>query len=172
MSRFIRGGISFTVPLFPPATPVTLTVDGRPLPAYVRAYVTEGRVFAPVSPLLTRLADRVWSEDGALVIQRGSKHIRVTVRTVSPAALNTIYVMVAPILRALGASVRYEPAGRRLIVLTPQRSAVTSPTPYNPWVPAVAPSAVFTTAPPATPRPVWTGSPLPRRTPLPASPPP
>jgi hypothetical protein len=170
MSRFIRGGISFRVPLFPPATPVTLTVDGRPLPAYVRAYVTEGRVFAPVSPLLTRLADRVWSENGALVIERGARRVRVTLGPVSPSALNAVYVMVAPILRALGASVRYDPAGHRLVVLTVERTVVASPTPFNPSVPAVAPSAVFTAPVPATPRPVWTGSPLPRRTPLPASP--
>jgi len=171
MSRFIPSGISFSVPLFPPVTPVTLTVDGRPLPAYVRAYVSEGRVFAPVSPLLTRLADRVWTEGGTLVIARGGKRVRVTVGSVAPSALDTVYVMIGPILRALDASFRYEPAARRLIVVTPRRTLVASPTPFNPAVPSVAPSAVFTPAVPATPRPVWTGTPLPRRTPLPEPPP-
>jgi hypothetical protein len=121
--------------------------------------------------LLTRLADRVWSEGEDLVIERGKKRVRVKIWTAaSPSQLNEIYIMVGPALRALGASVRYDAAGRRLIVHIPARTIVASPSPFNAAVPLVAPSAVFTPAQAATPRPIWTGSPLPRRTPLPVPP--
>jgi hypothetical protein len=159
------------VPTFPPPTPVSIIVDGRPLAAYVRAYAFEGRIYAPVSPLLTRLADRVWSQGDTLVIQRGEVRVRVVLAPTLPGQLGGDFVAVGPVLRALGASVRYDPAGRRLIVRIPPRSAVVSPTPFNATAPSVRPSAVFTPAESPTPRPVWTGSPLPRRTPLPAPPP-
>ena len=159
------------MPLFPPPTPVTVLVDGRPLAAYERAYVARGRVFAPVSPLLTRVVDRLWFDgqhDGA----RARRAARS--RALPPAAaarLENAYVMVGPVLRELGIAVRYEAAGQRLSVSTPGHGAVASPTPFNPAAPTVAPSAVFTPAEPSTPRPLWTGSPLPRRTPLPHPPP-
>jgi hypothetical protein len=155
------------VPLFPPATPVTVLVDGHPLAAYERAYVAGGRVFAPVSPLLTRLADRVWFEGDTLVVERGTRRVRIPLAPASAGQLGAAYVMVGPVLRALGASVRYEPALRRVTVSTPLPAAVASPTPFNPGAPSVSPSAVFTPAEPATARPVWTGSPLPRRSALP-----
>ena len=154
------------MPLFPPGAPVSIIVDGRPLAEYVRAYVVAGRVYAPVSPLLTRLADRVWSVGDSLVIERGSVRVRVRIAPAAPASLNATFVAIAPVLRAIGASVRYEPVGRRLIVHVPARTILASPTPFNPSLPSVAPSAVFTPVPAQAPRPIWTGSPLPRRTPL------
>jgi hypothetical protein len=154
------------VPLFPPGAPVSIIVDGRPVAAYVRAFVVAGRVYAPVSPLLTRLADRVWSVGDSLVIERGGVRVRVKIAPGVPGALDAAFVAIAPVLRAMGASVRYESAERRLIVQVPARAILASPTPFNPSVPSVAPSAVFTAVPAVTPRPLWTGSPLPRRTPL------
>lgn len=157
------------MPLFPPEAPVTILLNGHPLPSYVVAYVTDGRVLAPADPLLARLADRMWIEDGVLVVQRGPTRIRVPLERRVTDQLDGAYVAVGPVLRALGASLSYDRKDHRLLVrLAPQESVVT-PTPFDPAVPSVAPSAVFTPEPPVTPRPVWTGSPLPRRTPLPFS---
>ncbi|HLY02400.1 MAG TPA: hypothetical protein VKR56_07865 [Candidatus Cybelea sp.] len=153
------------MPLFPPV-PVAILVDGRPLASYVRAYVAGGRVFAPVAPLITRLADRVWLEGDTLVIQRGAKRVRVRLAQTVPDQFDGAYVAVAPVLRALGASLCWEPKRRRLIVRLPERGTVATPTPFDPAVPSVPPATVFTPSPPVTPRPLWTGSPLPRRTPL------
>lgn len=150
---------------------MTVLIDGRPLAAYVGAYVAGGRVFAPVSPLLTRLADRVWFEGNTLVIERGGRRVRVQLAPPLADELNGTYVAAGPILRALGASVRYEPSGHRLIVKLPSRIILASPTPFNPAAASAPPSAVFTPTPASTPRPLWTGSPLPRRTPLPLPPP-
>jgi hypothetical protein len=159
------------VPLFPPGAPVTVLIDGRPLRAYARAYVANGRVFAPVDPLLTRLADRLWFEGNTLVVQRGERRVRVPVTGGPAAALDGAYVAAGPVLHDLGVAARYDAATHRLLVRAGERESVASPTPFNAAAPAVAPTAVFTSSPEPTPRPVWTGSPMPRRTALPYPPP-
>jgi hypothetical protein len=138
-------------------------VDGRPLAAYVRAYLADDRIYAPVSPLFTRLADRMWVDGNVLVVERGGRRVRTP--------LHDGYVMAGAVLRGLGVPARYDGAAHRLLVTTPSAAPVASPTLFNPAVPTAAPSAVFTPSEPPTPRPVWTGSPLPRRTALPVPPP-
>ncbi|MEO6835020.1 MAG: hypothetical protein ABI231_03820, partial [Candidatus Tumulicola sp.] len=94
------------MPVFPPAPPVTVLIDGRRLPAYVRAFVARGRVYAPVSPLLRSLADRIWVEGGALVVERDGRRVRVPFALRFGEDLDDSYVAVGPLLRALGESVR------------------------------------------------------------------
>ncbi|MBV8067272.1 MAG: hypothetical protein JO113_04785 [Candidatus Eremiobacteraeota bacterium] len=171
MSRRIPGGISWKVALFPPVASVTVLVDGRPMAAYHHAYVSGGRVFAPVDPLLMRLADRLWIDGGTLIVERDGRRTRVGLARGVATALNAAYVPVGPVLRALGLAVRYDAATHRLLVNVPVAAVVASPTPFNAMAPSALPKAVFTPAPPLTPRPVWTGSPLPRRTALPFPPP-
>jgi len=159
------------VPLFPPGTLVTVVVDGRPIVGYAPAYLAGGRVFLPVAPLLTRLADRLWLDGDTLVIERGGRRVRVRVGPSDSGQLSAVYVPAGPVLRRLGVLVRYDPAGRRLVLSIPARASVASPAPFNPTLPSVAPGTVFTPMPVATPRPIWTGSPLARRTALPLPPP-
>jgi hypothetical protein len=147
-----------------------VSIDGRPLPAYVRAYLSDGRVYAPVAPLLIRLADRFWFEGDALIVERGDCRVRIALIPPYRGELAGTYVPAGPILRALGVVVRYDAPSHRLMVTVSARRVVASPTPFNPAVPSVAPSAVFTPTPPTTPRPIWTGSPMPRRTGLPFPP--
>ncbi|HKE38098.1 MAG TPA: hypothetical protein VKB39_11725 [Candidatus Baltobacteraceae bacterium] len=155
------------VPVFPPPAPVTMLVDGRPLPTYFRAYIADGRVFAPLEPVLLRLADRAWIEGSTLVIQRDGRIVRVLL----PGGDRSegAYVAVGPLLRGLGDTIAYDGRHRLLEVWT-AAPTVTPPTPYDASLPTSAPRAVFTPQPVATPRPVWNGPPLPRRTPLPAPP--
>lgn len=159
------------MPLFPPGAPVGVTIDGRPIAAYVRAYLSGGRVYVPVAPLLTRLADRLWFEGDVLVVQRGERSVRVRLEPRYRAELRGAYVPAAAVLRALGATIGYDAAQRRLNVIVPVSWVVVTPSPFNAAIPAVSPSAVFTPPPPSTPRPVWSGSPMPRRTALPFPPP-
>lgn len=154
------------MPLFPPGVPVTVVVDGRFLAAYATAFAEGGRVFVPVDPLLTRLADRIYYEGNTLVVERGGRRFRAAMAPV-PAGLAGVYVMAAPVLEALGATVRYDARERILFVRTAPNEVLASPTPFNAALPSPPPAPVFTPEPVATPRPVWTGSPLPRRTPLP-----
>jgi hypothetical protein len=157
-----------SVPLFPPAVPVTILVDGRPLAAYRHAYFTAGRVFAPVTPLLARVADRIWLDGGTLVVERAGRRVRVRL---APAPTRAAAVVaIGPVLRSLAIPVQYDGRARRLLILVPARTPVASPTPFDASRPTAPPSVVFTPSPSPAPRPLWSGSPLPRRTPLPIPP--
>jgi hypothetical protein len=157
------------VSVFPPGAPVTVRLDGRPLPSYVRAYVADGRVFAPVRPLLSRLADRIWFDGDVLVIVRDGRVVRIPLQTRTPDALDSAFVTIGPVLRALGETVTFDARTRLLEVRSTRRESIVAAPPVS--EPAASPRAVFTPEPVATPRPVWSGSPLPRRTPLPQPPP-
>ena len=155
------------VPVFPPPAPVTMLVDGRPLPTYFRAYVADGRVFAPLEPVLLRLADRAWIEGSTLVIQRDGRFVRVLLPGGDRS--ESAYVAVGPLLRGLGDAIAYD-GKRRLLEVWTAASTVSLPTPYDAQAPSQAPREIFTPQPVATPRPSWSGPPLPRRTPLPVPP--
>jgi len=118
-----------------------------------------------------RLADRLWTTDGWLVAEREGRRVRVRLESGFHGQLDAAYFPAGPTLRALGATVRYEPELRRLTVVLPSRDVIASPSPFDASAPSVAPSEVFTPAPAQTPHPIWTGSPLPRRTALPLPPP-
>jgi hypothetical protein len=149
---------------------VTVVLDGRAVVAYREAYLVEGRVFTALSPLLTGVADRFRWEGDTLVIERGERNVRVRLSGASAAGFDAQYVPAAPVLRALGATVRYDPVSRRLFVTLAQRVVPASPTPFDPALRQVSPAEVFTPSPATTPRPIWTGSPMPRRTALPLPP--
>ncbi len=152
------------VPVFPPPAAVTMLVDGRPLPTYFRAYVADGRVFAPLEPVLLRLADRAWMEGSTLVISRDGR----TVRVLLPGGDRSegAYVAVGPLVRRLGDAITYD-GKRRILEVWTTASTVTSPTPFDASAATEPPRSVFTPQPVATARPFWSGPPLPRRTPLP-----
>jgi hypothetical protein len=169
MNRITPRGISCEVPVIPPPPPVTISIDGRPLVQYVHAYVSAGRVYAPVSPLLRRLADAVWFDGSTLVVRRAGRQLGIPLASGGWAAPQSAFVEIAPLLRFLGDAVRYDAHSRRLDVRTPPAAALDSPTPFQPQAQQQVPRAVFTPSPAPTVRPVWTGSPLPRRTPLPST---
>lgn len=167
MNRRIRRGISCEVLVFPPAAPVTVAVDGRPIANYVGAQVAGGRVYAPLG-LLRMLVDRIWIENGAVVVERDDHIARIPLSQRFCSAAGVAGVAIAPLLRSLGDSVWYQAATHTLEVRTAPPGPVASAQPFA-GAP-VAPRAVFTAEPVATPRPTWSASPLPRRTPLPAPP--
>lgn len=153
--------------VFPPAAAVTIVLDGQAVPAYIGAYEAQGRVLAPVRPFLTGIADRLWFDGDVLVIQRDGRIVRIPIASRMPDALDRAYIPIAPVLRELGAVVRYDEERREMLVRSPDAGEIATPQPFDPNAPAVAPHVVFTPTPVPTPRPVWTGPPLPRRTPLP-----
>ncbi len=155
------------MPILPLAAAVTVLLDGRPVAAYSRAYVAAGRTYAPLAPYVTRVADRLGYRAGTVVIDRGARYARVALRSVTPDALDRQYVAIAPILRALGESVRYDPKAHVVYVCSRQAVSVATPPPFDPLAAQVAPRVVFTPAPVPTPRPIWRGPALPRRTPRP-----
>lgn len=145
---------------------MTVVLDGKTVRSYTGAFESAGRVYAPLRPFVTGIADAMWFDGDSLVIVRDGRSVVVRMPSREPDALDHAYVPLAPILRSLGEVVEYQPFGR-VVVHSPYPAVVATATPFNPAAPSAAPSAVFTPAPVPTPRPVWTGSPLPRRTPLP-----
>jgi hypothetical protein len=125
-----------------------------------------------VRPLLATLADRLWFEGNVLVIVRDGRTVRIPLGARTPDALDSAFVTVGPVLRALGESVTYDARERSLDVRTARQPGVEQPQPFAPGASTSVPRVVFTPEPVATPRPVWSGSPLPRRTPLPLRSPP
>ncbi len=170
MNRRIGRGISCEVPVFPPAPTVTVVIDGRRLPQYARAFVAGGRVYAAASPLLRRVADRMWVDGGSFVVECNGRRVRVPIAAGRGDQPSTAYVAVGPLLRGLGDGVHYRAGARALDVRTRPAGAIATPTPFRGASQAVAPRAIFTPEPVPTTRPVWKGPPLPRRTPLPFPP--
>lgn len=152
--------------IFPPVA-LTLLLDGRPVRSYEPLYLTRGRVLGPVDPFLTRVADRIAYAGGFAILTRGARNVRVRLAAGPPSNLSQTYVALVPLLRALGESVRLDPANETLEVRTPAGAGIAAQGPYDDRVRAIAPRVVFTPSPVPTDRPTWTGTPRPRRTPIP-----
>lgn len=147
------------MPLIPLAAAVVVLLNGRPISAYNQAVVSSGRVFAPVRPFVTALSDRTWIEGNRLEIVRDGRRVSVVLGAGSS---DRAYVPLAAIARDLGAHVEYR--NGELEIRTEPREAIEAPTPA---AALASPRDVFTPMPVATPKPVWNGPALPRRTPLP-----
>lgn len=155
----------------PPQRTVTVLVDGRRIVAYRQAVLRNGRVLAPVEPFVTAVGTKLSYDGTTLVVSRGDRFTQVKLaRRPSPRELQWTYVSLAPIVRTLGATVRYDALRATLDVRVPHDGPVVTPTPFNPAVPQAAPTTLFTPVPAVTPRPIFSGKPLPRRTPVPWEP--
>lgn len=155
------------MPILPLAAAVTVLLDGRPVLSYAHAYIAAGRTYAPLAPYVTRIADRIGYDGNGLVIQRGERCTRLVLMRVSPDALDREYVPLAPLLRALGATVVYDARRRLVEVDSPSPRAIRTPQPFDANAPQVTPRVIFTPTPMPQPPFVWRGPAVPRRTPLP-----
>lgn len=150
------------------AATLTVVLNGTPVRSYNRPYIARGRVMAPLDPYVTAFARSIEYDGRALIVRLGDVFAQVPMHSAPPPGrYQNTYVALGPIARTLGAHVWYDAASQTVYVQTP-RAALATPTPFNPAVPAVAPTSVFTPVPAQTPRPVISGTPLPRRTPVPA----
>ena len=150
-----------------PPVALTLLLDGRPVRSYEPLYLTRGRVLGPVDPFLTRVADRIAYVGGFAIFTRGDRNVRVRLTARPPSGLSQTYVALVPLLRALGERVRWNAANDTLEVRTPESREIGAPDAYDAGARQVAPRAVFTPTPVPTDRPIWNGTPRPRRTPIP-----
>lgn len=142
--------------IFPLAVPVLhVLLNGLAVQSYRPALVDRGRVLAPL-PMLEVMTATAQIDGAHVLARRGDRFAQAQIREG--------YVEIGPLLRALGAVVRYDAHARELfIVMAPQPLATA--TPFNRAVPQPAPRNIFTPMPSATPKPVVTGKPAPRRTP-------
>ena len=140
----------------------------------------------PLRPYITRLAARISVDPqrGTITIGRGAREIVVQVgslraqgsdgamqlRAAPFLADDAIYVPLAAIARALGGSVSYAPAWHAVLVGFSGAPPLATMTPFNVDEPQVAPTQIFTAQPKRIARPVLSGTPRPRRTPIPVRP--
>ncbi len=145
---------------------VAVVVDGTIVPSDPAAALRGGRVVAPLD-VVARFTDRVDDADGVVTGRRGE---RVCVAR-ALAGSDPPLVELAPLARCLGALVVWSPRARTLAIAFGGRVPVRSMPPFDPNAPQAPPTTVFTPQPaPPTPHALATGSPLPRRTPIPAIP--
>jgi hypothetical protein len=146
---------------------LTIVIDGTPVRSYNAPRLDHGRVVAPIEPYVTRIARSIGYDGEALIVRFGDLFAQIPAESAPfPDRYASTYVQLAPIARTLGAAVVFDTQSKTLYVQTP-RAVLATPTPFNPAVPRVQPTAVFTPVPQTTPRPNVSGSPLPRRTPIP-----
>ena len=153
--------------IFPLEALVTVLLNGSIVRSYNPPLIRRGRVVAPVEPFLTSIAASIGDEDSVIVIVRGDRFAQVPAPpSTQPSQFARTYVTLAPILRLLGAAVHYDGHRHELDVRI-AGNPVATPTPFNAAVPRAPSATVFTPQPSPTPRPIVSGKPAPRRTPLP-----
>lgn len=151
---------------------VTVVFHGLPIAALHPAYVKDGTVFAPLQPIVEKIA-RSTSVDagGDVTVTRGNRTARLRIgRGAYELNDGTVYVPLARVVRVLGGSVDYDPVRRVAAILMPEAGALSTPSPYDRAAPTVAPTAVFTPQPTVAPRATPSGTARPRRTPVPVVP--
>ena len=155
--------------IFPLAvTALHVVINGIPVRSFNPAFLRAGRVLAPLDPFLTSVVASIEYSGNVLIVRRADRFAQIAMPTQSdPGEFSKTFVAIGPVLRTLGISVSYDNA-RRTLYVRADSMPVTTPTPFNPAVPAALPQVVFTPSPQPTSIPKVTGSPLPRRTPLPA----
>jgi hypothetical protein len=159
---------------------VTVLLDGRPIDASVPAELRGGTIVAPLDPFVRRLARliefdrasgaiRIAGEGRTAELAIGDRTLRGDTRTamlpIAPFLRDgQPQIPLAAVARALGASVRYDARSRTLEIVEAPPPELRSPEPEA--VPPGPVRATFTPQPIATPRPVVTGIPQVRRTPV------
>jgi hypothetical protein len=141
---------------------------------------------APVTAGVTRWSDRTAVDGNTITIERDGRrcvlHVGVDALDcdgrreqalgVAPfGRAGVAFVPLAEVARALGGSAIYDARTRTLALDFPPSGALATPAPFDPSAPEVTPSPAASPGPTAVPPgPVTIGSPLPRRTAIPAVP--
>jgi hypothetical protein len=164
---------------------VVVILNGAIVASAPPAQLLFGHVMAPLAPIVTRFTERAVLDGDTITLVRGDRtcvlHIGsdaiacngvASTLPVAPFGRDGIaYVPLAEVARALGGAAEYDPHTRIAALDVAPPTDLRTPAPYDPNAPQTAPTTIFTpTPPPATPRPVDSGSPQPRRTAIPVDP--
>ncbi len=145
---------------------VTVVLNGSFVPSDPPPSLRDARVVGSLA-LVARFADRIeTAPDGTVTARRGE---RACVAQPLPGT-DPALVALAPLARCLGGHVAWDGGTKTLLLAFDGPVEVRTLPPYDPSAPRVAPTTVFTPEPaPPTPRVIATGSPRPRRTPIPVT---
>jgi hypothetical protein len=149
---------------------VTIVLNGSIVASVASARIGAGRVVAPLSPIVVRLASSV-SYDPAtatVTIQRNDRRIVVPAAFVED---DMPFVELGPIVQRLGGSATFDTRTKTLAINMRAADPIATPAPFDRTLPQPVPTSIFTPAAgPSTPRAIETGVPRPRRTAIPAVP--
>ena len=149
---------------------VTIVVNGAIVASSAPARIQGGRVVAPFAPIVVRLVSRAAYRPATATIEleRGETHIVVPVAFVEN---EMPYVELGAVIRDIGGSAVFDSPTKTLTVVLAAAAPIATSPPFDPALPRVAPTTVFTPSPPpATPRSTESGVPRPRRTAIPVLP--
>ena len=146
----------------------------------------DGSVAVAVTPALTRIVQRISIDPQTQRIVFADSHHSaemglgtrsasidgrsVQIRFAPFARKGEVYVPLADLVRAFGGTIEWHPRERAIVVTADAGTGIATMPPFDPSAPQVVPHTVFTPEPVVTPRPVVSGSPHPRRTPIPVVP--
>jgi hypothetical protein len=166
---------------------VIVILNGAIVASAPPAQLVFGVVMAPLAPVVTRFTQRAVLAGDTITLVRNERTCVLRVgsdaltcdgvaRTlpVAPFGRDGIaFVPLAAVARALGGVAAYDPHTRIVALDMPPETALNTPAAFDPNAPQATPTVIFTPSPiplPSTPRPLESGSPLPRRTAIPAIP--
>lgn len=146
-----------------------------------------GHVMAPLAPVVTHVTDRAAVDGDMITLVRAGRTciLRIGSDTfvcdgltgtlpVAPFGRDGVaYVPLAEVVRAFGGVTKYDARTHVVSLDVPPVTELKSPAPFDPSAPSATPTAIFTPSPspaPAATRPADPGTPLPRRTAIPAIP--
>jgi hypothetical protein len=166
---------------------VIVILNGAIVASVPPAQLLFGHVMAPLAPVVTHFTERAVLDgdtitlvrnDRTCVLRVGSDSITCDGVTgtlpVAPFGRGGVaFVPLAEVTRALGGAAAYDSHTHIVALDVPAETTLKTPAPFDPTAPQASPTVIFTPSPvpvPATPRPVDSGSPQPRRTAIPAIP--
>jgi copper amine oxidase-like protein len=166
---------------------VIVILNGAIVASAPPAQLLFGHVMAPLAPIVTRFTERAAIDGDTITLVRQGRTCVFRVGSdafacdgvggtlpVAPFGRDGVaYVPLAEVARAFGGAAEYDAHTRIVALDVPPATDLKTPAPFDPNAPSAAPTTVFTPSPsPAPPaaRPVDAGSPLPRRTAIPAIP--
>ncbi len=166
---------------------VIVILNGTILASAPPAQLLFGHVMAPVAPVVTHFTQRAAVDGDTITLVREGRTCTFRIGSdafecdgvsgtlpVAPFGRDGVaYLPLADVARAFGGAAEYDPHTRIVALDVPPAVDLKTPAPFDPSAPSATPTVIFTPSPaPATPapRPADTGSPLPRRTAIPAIP--
>jgi hypothetical protein len=149
---------------------VTIVVNGSIVASVMSSRIAAGRVFAPLAPIVVRLASGVSYDAVAATITIERNGLRIVV----PAAFvenDMPFVELGPVVRRLGGRAAFDNRTKTLAITLRAAFPIATPAPFEGASPQAEPTTIFTPAPPLpTPRAIVSGLPRPRRTAIPVIP--
>ena len=163
-----------------------IILNGSTYISSVPPLLEDGSVAVAVTPALTRIVQRITVDpDTERIIFANSQHRAelqigmrqatvdgrpITVAFAPFSRAGEVYVPFADVVRAFGGTITSEPQTKRIVVTTNEPASFATMQPFDARAPQVTPRVIFTPERKVSPRPEISGSPRPRRTPIPVVP--